>query len=275
MSSKALPAGRQARVSVIMSVYNGMPFLKDAVESILNQTYENFEFIIVDDASTDDTWQYLKSLKDRRVRLLKNKNNLGLASSLNVALRQAQGDYVARMDADDISLPKRFEKQIEFLLKNPSIDLCGTWADLIDENGKIIGEKKFPKRHLAIIRALLLLSPIIHPTFFAKSEVFKELKGYNPRFEYAEDYEFLLRAKEKFRFENITQKLFQWRLWDERRSRAQMEKIDQADFKVKWTAFERGYFGKSYLIIVFLKFLVTFVTPYFIKKAIAKKVKLA
>src|SRR3989304_9072936 len=102
------------RVSVIMSVYNGMPFLKEAVESILKQTYKNFEFIIVDDASTDETWDYLKSLKDPRVKLIKNKKNLGLAASLNIALRQvfdreaqtesAQGDVVARRDSEHARL---------------------------------------------------------------------------------------------------------------------------------------------------------------------------
>ena len=182
-------------VSVLFSVYNGADYLREAINSILNQTYREFEFIIIDDGSTDATPQILDEFTDTRIIRLQNDQNLGLVISLNKALAVAKGEIIARMDADDISLPKRFEKQIEFLLKNPSIDLCGTWADLIDENGKIIGEKKFPKRHLAIIRALLLLSPIIHPTFFAKSEVFKELKGYNPRFEYAEDYEFLLRAK--------------------------------------------------------------------------------
>src|SRR4030042_6096810 len=127
---------KDPKISVIMSVYNGLPlgpqpktktassaYLKEAVESILNQTYRNFEFIIVDDASRDKSWDYLKSLKDRRIKLIRNKKNLGLAASLNIALRQAQGDYVARMDADDISLPNRFEEQIYFLQKNPKIDL--------------------------------------------------------------------------------------------------------------------------------------------------------
>src|SRR3989338_4267706 len=125
------------KISVIMSVYNGMPlgpqsaswrtrtassaYLKDAVESILNQTYENFEFIIVDDASVDNSWDYLKNLNDHRIKLIKNKKNLGLAASLNKALKVAKGNYIARMDADDISLPTRFEEQVNYLQKNPSI----------------------------------------------------------------------------------------------------------------------------------------------------------
>src|SRR3989338_4647666 len=137
------------KISVIMSVYNGMPlgpqsaswrtrtassaYLRQAVESIIKQTYRNFEFIIVDDDSTDETWDYLKSLNDPRVKLIKNKKNLGLAASLNIALRQvfdretqtesAQGDFIARMDADDICYPERMDTQLKFLKKNPDIDL--------------------------------------------------------------------------------------------------------------------------------------------------------
>lgn len=263
------------KVSVIMSVHNGMPYLVEAVRSIFAQTYKNFEFIIVDDASTDDTCEYLQSLKDQRVKLIRNQENLGLAASLNKALRQAQGDHVARMDADDISHPDRLKKQLEFLERNPQIDLCGTWADLIDEKGKIIGEKKFYTKDSRIKKALVIYSPIIHPSLFAKKAVFKKLRGYDKNFEYAEDYEFLLRAKKDFIFANIGEKLFKLRLWDKRRSRAQMGKIDRADFRTKLTALKKGYFGKGYALIVILKFFVTFLAPYSLKKAIAKKIKLA
>src|SRR3989338_5597380 len=141
MSDRTLK--RDPKICVIMSVYNGLPYLKEAVKSILNQTYKNFEFIIVDDASRDKTWQFLKSLKDKRVKLIQNKKNLGLAASLNIAIRLAQGDFIARMDADDISLSNRFEEQIKYLTKHQEIDLCGTWVPLIDDTGKIVGSKTF------------------------------------------------------------------------------------------------------------------------------------
>lgn len=275
VSQKPLPAGRQAKISVIMSVYNGMPYLAEAVRSILNQTYKNFEFIIVDDASTDGTWKYLNSIKDGRIKLIRNSKNLGLAASLNKALKSAGGEYIARMDADDISLPRRLEAQLEFMQENPDVDLCGTWAYLINESSEIIGEKKFYEQDQMIKRALAIYSPIIHPTYFAKKDFFTMLGGYNRKFEYAEDYELLLRARRDFKFANIPIKLFKWRLWDRRRSRAEMEKIDRADFRVKLTGFKKGYFGKPYLSIVILKFFVTFLTPYFLKKAVAKKIKLA
>ena len=114
---------KNPKISVIMSVYNGMPYLEEAARSILHQTYKNFEFIIVDDASKDKSWQFVRNLKDKRIKVIRNKKNLGLAASLNLALRLAQSDFIARMDADDISLSKRLETQLAFMLKNPKIDI--------------------------------------------------------------------------------------------------------------------------------------------------------
>src|SRR3989344_1456117 len=159
------------KISVIMSVYNGMPYLEQAAESVLNQTYKNFEFIIVDDASTDDTLKYLKLLKDRRIKLIRNKKNLGLAASLNIALRQAKGDYIARMDADDISYPERLDIQLKFLTKNKSIDLCGSWVTLINDEGEKIGANRKNPRDDKMIKKLLGIRPtIIHPTFFGRED---------------------------------------------------------------------------------------------------------
>ena len=105
----------QPKVSVVMAVHNGGPYLKEAIKSIFQQTYQNFEFLIIDDASTDETAQVLKNLDDFRVRVITNQENLGLTKSLNLGLREARGEYISRMDADDLSLPHRLEKQLQFL----------------------------------------------------------------------------------------------------------------------------------------------------------------
>lgn len=258
-----------------MSVYNGMPYLKQAVESILYQTYKNFEFIIVDDASKDNSCNYLKSLKDPRVKIIKNKKNLGLAGSLNIALRLAQGDYVARMDADDVSLPKRFETQVRFLESHQDIDLCGTWADLINESGQIIGEKKYPTAPKAIKNALRWYTPVIHPTLMVRSRVFKTLVGYNPKFDLAEDYDLLLRAKNKFKIANIPRKLVKWRLWEKRRSRKQMHKMGLVDFQIKLESFRRGDFNFFYILVLIGKLLTIYFFPQSLKLWLAKLTKLA
>lgn len=265
---------KNPKISVIMAVYNGMPHLKEAVRSILFQTYKDFEFIIVDDASDDKSFSYLSNLKDKRIKLIKNSKNLGLANSLNKGLRVAKGKYIARMDADDISLPKRLQEQFKYLTDNPAVDLCGTWAYLIDESGKVIGEKKFPVSDAMIKKKLAIYSPIIHPSFFATRQLYQKLHGYDSKHEYAEDYEFLMRAKQKYTVANIPQKLIKLRFWPKRRSMAQMKKIDRADFKVKLMAFKKGYFGKYYITMVVAKFFVTFLTPYVIKKHVAKLVRL-
>ncbi|TNE70794.1 glycosyltransferase family 2 protein, partial [bacterium] len=112
-------------ITCLMSVYNGEEFLREAMDSILDQTYTNFEFLIINDGSTDDTVPIIESYDDPRIRLIHNEVNIGLTKSLNKGIGLAKGEYIARMDADDISLPERFERQIEVLL-NSKIDICGT-----------------------------------------------------------------------------------------------------------------------------------------------------
>ena len=251
-----------------------MPFLKDAVESILNQTYKNFEFIIVDDASVDNSWDYLKNLNDHRIKLIKNKKNLGLAASLNKALKVAKGNYIARMDADDISLPTRFEEQVNYLQKNPSITLCGTWVDLINDKGEKIGEKKYPTEDSKIKKSLAWYPAIVHPTFMSRKGFYKTLNGYDTDFDFAEEYELMMRAKNKFKMANIPKKLLYWRFWDKRRSREFWDKMEKVDFKIKLEAFRRKDFGPSYSLILLGKFFITFILPYKLKLIIFKTLKM-
>ncbi len=257
-----------------MSVYNGMPYLIDAVKSILNQSYKNLEFVIVDDASTDGTLKYLTSLKDKRIILVKNKSNMGLAASLNKALKKTSGKYIARMDADDISLPNRLKTQMGFLMENPSIDVCGCWADFIDKKGNITGEKKYPLTDESIKKKLAWLPPIIHPTFFAKNEFFKELGGYDLNYDYAEEYELLMRAKNKFKMANVDKKLLLWRQSDGRRSRKSWDKMEKVDLKIKWQALRNNSFGPLFAFVVAGKFTVTYLLPYQLKLKIFTHLKM-
>ena len=133
---------REPKISVIMSVFNGSKFLADAIQSILNQTFKEFELIIVDDGSTDNSLNIIRSFEsaDSRIKVI-SKLNEGLAKSLNAAISASQGDFIARMDADDISYKNRLEKQYEYMQKNKSIDLCGCSMDIIDEHGNVTSEK--------------------------------------------------------------------------------------------------------------------------------------
>lgn len=270
-----MKASRAPKISVIMSVFNGLPYLKEAIQSILSQTYKNFEFIIVDDASTDDSWEYLTSLKNQRIKLIKNKKNLGLAVSLNKALKIAKGEFIARMDADDISLPKRFEKQIEFLEKNPEISLCGTWADLIDSRGHKIGEKRYPTDPKRVKEAITWYTAVIHPTYMGTPNFFKELGGYRNDFDFAEDYDLLSRAKNRFKIANIPQKLLLWRLQDARRSRAVMQKMDKVELKIKLESIKRDGLTPQGLVALVKKIIMTYLLPYPLKFKLATLLKQA
>ena len=128
-------------VSVLMPVYNCADFIESSVESILLQTFSDFEFLIIDDFSTDGTYEYLQSLTDSRIKLIRKSKNTGYAISLNIGLNNARGKYIARMDADDISLPERFARQVSFMDNQPEVVVCGSWYENIG-NGK--GLVKYP-----------------------------------------------------------------------------------------------------------------------------------
>src|SRR5258707_849690 len=130
------------RVSVVMSVYNGEKYLGEAVDSILAQTFTDFEFIIIDDGSEDRSPELIEAYVDSRISFLRNEKNVGLTRSLNKGLQVASGEYIARMDCDDVSLPDRFAKQVAFMDANSGVGACGTWALDIDGAGKVIGRRE-------------------------------------------------------------------------------------------------------------------------------------
>ena len=149
-------------VTVLMAVYNGEKYLREAIESILDQTYTNFEFLIINDGSSDRTEEIILSYNDKRIRYIKNEQNLKLIASLNKGLDLAKGEFIARMDADDISLPERLEKQINFLEKHPEIGLLGSWVRTLGltNNRNII----FKQGHNTIRIQLLFNNFFHHPS---------------------------------------------------------------------------------------------------------------
>ncbi len=158
-------------ISVLMSVYNGQPYLQEAIESILTQTYTDFEFIIIDDCSDDGSSGIIEEYakKDSRIKLITNKTRLGLGSNLRHGVEISQGTWIARMDADDISMPQRFEKQLNYVMQNPEIDILGSFAFDINEHGDTIGMRRCPTAH-EIIKKFIWTCPIIHPTAFMRKE---------------------------------------------------------------------------------------------------------
>lgn len=207
-------------ITVIMSVYKeSMLELEQSINSILNQSYSNIEFIIVIDNPLEK-WRidFIKKIKDSRIKILINRQNIGLPKSLNRAIKEAKGRYIARMDADDISAPNRLELQLKYLIEN-DIDICGSYVNWIYHN-KIVKKGCFPTTHKGIHKMLYLKNCIAHPTYFLKKEVYEKLNGYKNIYT-CEDYEFLLRAdRYNFRMGNIPKALLNYRLTDNSISRS-------------------------------------------------------
>ena len=125
------------KVSVLMSVYNGEKYLREAVESILHQTFIDFEFIIIDDGSTDSTNEVIRSYRDQRIKLLESEKNIGLTKFLNKGIKYSTGEYIGRADVDDVSLKKRFEYQVKYMDRNPEVGICGTQTKFIGQRNSI------------------------------------------------------------------------------------------------------------------------------------------
>lgn len=193
------------KISVVMPVYNQKEsYLREAIESILNQTYTDFEFIIVNDGSTNNAEEIILSYKDDRIVYIKQENQ-GVAKALNKGLDNAQGEYIARMDSDDISLPHRLAKQVEYLEKHPEVSILGSWYESFPEN-KIIKIREN-------IRFLDVLSGgcLCHPSvMMRKKDLAKYNLIYNPDFS-SEDYELWSRAVKYLNIKNIPEVLIKYR----------------------------------------------------------------
>jgi glycosyltransferase involved in cell wall biosynthesis len=197
-------------VSVIMSVHNGSAFLAEAIESILNQDYKDFEFIIINDASTDASGEIIRSYNDSRIIAISNSTNLGLTKSLNLALKIAKGIYVARMDADDISKPDRFEKQVSFLNKHPDVGFCGTQV-FYSNQSKTTGF--YPMEYEEIKVAAMSMNPFAHPTVVFRRKLFADNNlFYDEEYKSGQDYELWSRALFVTKGVNLKERLLVYRV---------------------------------------------------------------
>ncbi len=199
------------KVTVLMPVYNGESYLRETIESILAQTFRDFEFLIVDDGSEDTTPLIIDSYCDNRIKVLKNATRLKLSGALNRGLDEARGDFVARMDADDLALPERLARQVEFLEQNIEVGICGAWINRFGK-GRNYVDKNFV--HEADIKAYSLFDcPFFHPTvMMRKSLLDKYSLRYDGDYYPTEDYELWTRAVDYFPCANIGKVLLKYRV---------------------------------------------------------------
>ena len=212
-TSMSLETPAIPRVTVVMAVYNAAQFLHQAVASVLAQTYCDFELIIVDDSSSDDSLSILQSVDDPRVRIIGHNTNMGAALSRNDALAAAHGEFVAIMDADDVCAPTRLERQIAFLEANPLVGLVGSGVyDNIDESGAVLYTSYLPEDNETIQQALVEEWCFFHSSIMFRRESYEHVGGYRKEFEPAEDHDFLLRILEHCQAHNLYERLVSYRL---------------------------------------------------------------
>ena len=202
-------------LSVVMPVYNAEPYIAQAIDSILSQTYQNFEFIIVDDASTDASFEIIQKYarKNKRIKVLQNNKTSGVSITVKKALDICKGDFIARMDADDISYPTRFEKQISYLLSNPKTVAVGGQCLLINKNGRKTGEKKFPVTFEEIYRYIFHFVPLQQPTLMInKTRLPRDFVFYYDGMNTAEEVELIFKLFIYGRVENLADTILKYRI---------------------------------------------------------------
>ncbi|WP_254279310.1 glycosyltransferase [Haloarcula marina] len=229
---------REPTVSVLLPVYNDSKFLEDAINSILHQSYENFEIVIVSEPSDDGTRSIIESYDDHRVRGIHNESRIGLNRSLNKGLDACRGQFVARMDADDLAAERRLSKQVQFLSSHPDIGIVGSFCDKINDNGNICGIYRVPKSDTAIRWCALTKNPFAHPAVMMRTSVLDEhdLRYQESKQQFAvEDYDLWIRALQYTKGWNIPEPLVKFRSTNDgvsaRHKRRQRRNGDQVAYR--------------------------------------------
>ena len=224
------------RVSVVTSVHNGEAYLEECIDSILNQTFQDFEYIILNNGSTDRTAEILKRYTDPRLRII-HQENLGIARSLNKGIALSNSDMIARLDADDYSLPQRLEKQITFMEEHPEVVLCGSRFK------ELIGKETFDQQVLFIEndkdirKTVSCFNPFSHSTVMIRKKAFTESGGYNKNFEYGQDYDLWVRMLNSGKARILKEELSVVRLSEQSTSHENIRKQKFEGLQIRWNAF--------------------------------------
>lgn len=199
-------------VTVLMPAFNAERYLREAMASVLIQDFTDLELLIVNDGSTDGTRDIVREFQDPRVRTLDNRVNLGLTPSLNLALREARGTYVARQDSDDVSEPGRIGRQVAFLEQRPEVALVGTWFSAIDQNGVVLRRTTLPVEDIDVRWALFFFCPLVHSAvMWRRLPVHDQVGGYDETLAYAQDHQLWARIADRFAVANLPDFLVRYR----------------------------------------------------------------
>lgn len=202
-------------ITVLLCVYNGAAHLREAIESVLFQSFTDFELLIIDDGSTDTTSDIVKSLCDRRIRSIRHDTNRGLITRLNEGLAEAAGRYIARMDADDLCHRERLDRQFQFLEGHPEVGVVGSAVRIIDATGRGRIVYQYPEEHEVIDWVMPFVCPLVHPSIMMRRDLVRSVGGYSADAVHAEDYDLWERLLPRTRLANLPEPLLNLRKHDE------------------------------------------------------------
>lgn len=263
---KSKNTSKKPLISVILPVYNADQYLSQAIESIINQTYINWELIIVDDHSTDGSNKIALtySKKDKRIHVINAKRHKGVGAISNLGITRAKGKYIARMDADDISLPDRFAKQVAYLENHPEVIILGGQCQLIDTKNKVTGYKLFPTDPEKLDEMMFYYYPIQQPTFMVRNSALpKDFVWYEEKVESAEEHELLFKLRQYGKVANLPDTTLKYRMHEKNISKQHPKRDFFHIFSVRMNAIKKYGYRPSFtgLIKNFGQLLIISVLP--------------
>lgn len=251
------------QISVLMPVKNNERYVREAIKSILDQTFSDFELFIINDGSGDKTPEITGEFRDPRIQIINHQKSIGMALSLNEALARARAKFIVRMDGDDIALPERFARQIEYMEKNPDCVLCGSLAKIIDENGNETGTLEYPRSDRDLRRVFFRYNPVIHPSMMLRREILEKTGGYKNLWG-GEDYDIVLRFAAYGKIANLPGYLLKYRLYKNSGSHNAQKLFLWRSIVARWKAiWEYGYPKKNILYLI--KPIISLIIPIAIK----------
>lgn len=251
-------------VSVLMPAYNAEMYIGEAIQSILNQTFTDFELIISDDASIDKTWEVIQDYakKDKRISAYKNKKNLYIAENRNVLVRKANGKYIAWQDADDVSMSNRLKKQYELMEKDPSLGIVGGYLQFFDASG-LKSIRRYATDDVSLRKSVFKYSPVAQPTAMIRRECFDRVGLYNPEYPPAEDIDMSFRIGTLYKFANLPEVTLNYREHDSSATFKKLKKIELSTLKVRWQNNNTGKYKMSFIDKIYnvLEYVSIFLIP--------------
>ena len=230
-------------VSVITPAYNVERYISDAIESILAQSFRDFEYVVIDDCSTDRTWEIIQSYakKDSRIRASRNEKNLGIAGNRNAGLRQARGKYIVWQDADDLSVPLRIKKQLVLMEAHPEVGIVGGFIEMFDERGSR-GVRMYAPDDASVRRTIFRYSPVAQPASMVRKACFDEVGEFDLRYPPAEDLDISFRIGVRHKFANLQEVMIRYREHPASSTFTRLRKIETSTLEIRKKFAKSGYY---------------------------------